>query len=572
MQENLPSPQTSQRKIKLIIGAVALVLISGAVGYALRDIWPQLFVRTTLCEGEGCKDSPAISGSTTDSSRTKFVKAANEISWIEPQKMENLGLMRQGPIGPNNETAYLAEADYYKVGNFVDGIYKGGELILVYAGCEEICFGPSLYRFVSKDGVFTLLDNHSESLSYSPLDTKKFAIDRLYEIPSLNFPEKLAGPVDRQMLNKDGAVPVLFETGNLRKVFTDSNFGDVYTSVASSRPEEARGGTYLFYENGFYLKAPDGTTVTYSYAPDFFNPENIPQITWNGGIENTELYSYESRTGCGSADFAAVVANNLDADRDLEPAGTNSRGDTIYVLKDSSHAILKALYETAYFPDVSSIISYDNFLQAHPLFFWRDPFGRLIKFENLRFVPPAECGKPVIYLYPQVPTNVSVKLAPQGGFSYTEPEYGNGWLVRAEPNGNLTELKSGRNYPYLFWEGRGGIYQTPDKGFVVARNEVHNFLIEKLAKLGLNKKETADFLEFWEPRMQSAPYYFVTFLGTRAMDQIAPIIINPAPDTIIRILMDFAPLNAPMQVQEPLIRTPERKGFTVVEWGGVLRK
>jgi hypothetical protein len=183
----------------------------------------------------------------------------------------------------------------------------------------------------------------------------------------------------------------------------------------------------------------------------------------------------------------------------------------------------------------------------------------------------AECGKPVIYLYPTETTKISVKLYPEGGFSYTEPVYGEGWEVSADPLGKITELVTGKVYPYLFWEGRGGIYQTPERGFVVSRENVHSFLTENLSKLGLNAKESADFQEFWEPRMKEKPYYFVTFLGNRTMKKLAPLEINPKPDTVIRLLMDFTPLDKPVKVRGYDIVTPERVGFTVVEWGGVLR-
>ena len=71
--------------------------------------------------------------------------------------------------------------------------------------------------------------------------------------------------------------------------------------------------------------------------------------------------------------------------------------------------------------------------------------------------------------------------------------------------------------------------------------------------------------------MQAAPYYFVTFMGNSVMDELAPLNITPKPDTIIRVLMDFTELKAPISVEGYNIRTPVRKGFTVVEWGGVLR-
>ena len=51
-----------------------------------------------------------------------------------------------------------------------------------------------------------------------------------------------------------------------------------------------------------------------------------------------------------------------------------------------------------------------------------------------------------------------------------------------------------------------------------------------------------------------------------------PIDINPKPDTIIRIMMEYKPLNRKINIQEQTLISPERKGFVLVEWGGSLIK
>ena len=47
-----------------------------------------------------------------------------------------------------------------------------------------------------------------------------------------------------------------------------------------------------------------------------------------------------------------------------------------------------------------------------------------------------------------------------------------------------------------------------------------------------------------------------------------PLEITPKPDTIIRIVMEFKGLEEPIQIKEQKLITPQRTGFTVVEWGG----
>ena len=46
-------------------------------------------------------------------------------------------------------------------------------------------------------------------------------------------------------------------------------------------------------------------------------------------------------------------------------------------------------------------------------------------------------AKPVIYLYPEQETTVSVSLDYAGTLTATYPAYENGWTVTAEPDGTL---------------------------------------------------------------------------------------------------------------------------------------
>ena len=61
-------------------------------------------------------------------------------------------------------------------------------------------------------------------------------------------------------------------------------------------------------------------------------------------------------------------------------------------------------------------------------------------------------AKPVIYLYPEQETTVSVSLDYTGTLTATYPAYEDGWRVTAEPDGTLYD-ENGDEYSYLFWEG-----------------------------------------------------------------------------------------------------------------------
>ena len=96
------------------------------------------------------------------------------------------------------------------------------------------------------------------------------------------------------------------------------------------------------------------------------------------------------------------------------------------------------------------------------------------------------------------------------------------------------------------------------------------FLKSTLPKYGLNAKETSDFMEFWVPKFTGAPYYRISFL-TSDWNKAAPLQVSPAPRTSIRLFMDWSKLSGPATSSAPQIVTPSRDGYTLVEWGGLLR-
>ncbi len=51
-----------------------------------------------------------------------------------------------------------------------------------------------------------------------------------------------------------------------------------------------------------------------------------------------------------------------------------------------------------------------------------------------------------------------------------------------------------------------------------------------------------------------------------------PLEINPKPDTLIRVWMEFKGLDKYEEVKEQQLQTPERNGFVAVEWGGIKLK
>ena len=183
--------------------------------------------------------------------------------------------------------------------------------------------------------------------------------------------------------------------------------------------------------------------------------------------------------------------------------------------------------------------------------------------------PPEEAicaAKPVIYLYPEEETKVTVELEYSGTFTSTYPAYKNGWTVTAQPDGTLTDAE-GREYYCLFWEGVSNTKYDFSTGFVVSGEETAAFLEDALAKLGLTEKEANEFIIYWLPQMEHNPYNLIAF-QQEAYTENAVLNITPTPDSLLRVFMAWQPLEAPVETEPQTLESFIREGFTVVEWGG----
>lgn len=179
------------------------------------------------------------------------------------------------------------------------------------------------------------------------------------------------------------------------------------------------------------------------------------------------------------------------------------------------------------------------------------------------------CYKPIIYLYPTETMNVNVRLLDNNYLTCSYPKYIDGWNVKAESNGNLTDLKTGRNLYSLYYESNSKVdFKVETDGFVVKGEDSAKFLEDKLSLLGLNQRESEEFIVYWLPKLESNKYNYIRFATKDEINKNMGISINPNPDTLIRVLMTYKGLDESIEVKEQKIETPIRKGFVAVEWGG----
>lgn len=176
-------------------------------------------------------------------------------------------------------------------------------------------------------------------------------------------------------------------------------------------------------------------------------------------------------------------------------------------------------------------------------------------------------AKPVIYLYPTKQEDVSVKIELKGMLTCSYPEYNDGWNVTAYPDGTLINKSDGREYSYLYWEGKGAADWDMSQGFVVKGSDTARFLQDKLEYLGLTSRELNEFIVYWLPLMKDNKYNLITF-QTAAYENNANLYITPKPDSVLRVFMAYKALDDYIEVSEQRLGTFMRNGFTAVEWGG----
>ena len=96
--------------------------------------------------------------------------------------------------------------------------------------------------------------------------------------------------------------------------------------------------------------------------------------------------------------------------------------------------------------------------------------------------------------------------------------------------------------------------ESPQQGFVVAREDAVPFLEEKLALLGLSDRESADFITYWAPRIRAYEYTFVSFDASAYTQRASYSFTDEAgatvtPDTFIRVFMTIREADANTVVQ-----------------------
>ncbi|MBP9817519.1 hypothetical protein KBC75_02035 [Candidatus Shapirobacteria bacterium] len=579
MNEILPPPvapiinQTAQ-KSKFIFGilvgvALTFVFIFSAFIYAFNHDLVEKQNTSVISPFPTVYVQPTQNTSPTTVPQYATINPG-QISWLQFPKIVAMNPYLENESGYiKNGATKASDIKYHHVANFADG----SKLINAIFPEEGMGTWYYIHRFIQiPDGELYYL-TRSSSIPYGSEQTipnyfkssvgfSDLIIDGINSPDAFSVPE---GAFRKTMFFMNNTIsftelknPVLMTNTPYGRLYA------VYEEVSKNGNLKTPGG---IYDRKFWLRLKDDTVKSYLLLPEFLTDDKIPQIIWNDGSKNNQNFSIGFKGKCGEG-YGSIIKTSSTTLSSLNPVGKTLSGVDIYAVADPSSLLLEDIYSKL---DSSVKPDKNTFLNQKNHFLWKDKFNEWWLFISELNQVQAECGKPVIYLYPPKDTVVNVQVGAK--ITKSEPLYpAKGWTVLAHPNGQLDY--QGSAYPNLFWEGTGfGHYNShTGEGFVVPQEKLISAINNHLKLLGLNSQESADFMEFWQSKLPTTPYVRLTWLNTADMNQLAPLRVSPSPDTVIRLFLEFEGLDKPISLAPQKLSAPQRSGFTLVEWGGLLRK
>ena len=510
-----------------------------------------------------------------------------------------------------NETLYHG-VTYYEDGIITAGPYSGYRRILASLEPDGPVGVNDYVTLATKDYRTFILHAPANGRVPNPMLFNTNVVIKADVFPT-NFPETIA--VSKNfVLERENIVTA-----------TSSILGPELTSTSPGLRFYTNPGDYTHSDFDAYkfvtgdtsIVVRDTADIKFVYYIAFSDAKKTDWMVGDIGIKlpaESGLYSSYGKAlprGCGGEDTSQsyVLTNTANNEVQSSPIA-EAHGVDLYRFTDTNNLLVKAEYDakssqiSAYLQQdpsssnwLTAVPNYTEYVKKTPILLFRDPWDRWVAVGEIQYELPGGCGKPVIYLYPEKPTEVSVKFANKPKFSVDIPTYADEWHVLADKNGNLHDLQPNKTdcagidstafgsdyakqscragrYPYLYWSGEAaGTYPSREGGWVIERADVGTFLESKLREIGLNEQERQDMLSFWVPTLKKAesPYYSISFFTTKQMNHFIPMRVTPAPSSVLRVFLDWKPLIAlPSSLPTPQVFAPfERKGFTLVEWGGL---
>ncbi len=355
------------------------------------------------------------------------------IEWQEPERLENLGLTTldtyQGAKEISGSEGYFSRGvRYFKVGEIIQGNFAGSDLLLFQSFIQEGSdFSLDFHRVIRNDrGEFIFLlgyhgggvereweQSHLEQVIkryFSQKDELTFKSYRV-KIEELSYPVKLVIDSGRQELEMDSSEQAFFSGAKLKEALMHPQWGQIWITDSAEfkvdlDPEKEELNSYLtrnkkgevqkkyvdiFGAGGLYIKAPDGTTITYKLNLEgLFDSSGVLEATWNDGLINERSYKYRPEECEDSRLFVYDWSQEVSSG-DLKWIGRTRRGDSLYGFGSIESPELEEFFQRG-------LLAKDQFDQRgeelptkRPVVFWVDPFGRRLAFLREEFISKTEC-------------------------------------------------------------------------------------------------------------------------------------------------------------------------------------
>ncbi len=175
--------------------------------------------------------------------------------------------------------------------------------------------------------------------------------------------------------------------------------------------------------------------------------------------------------------------------------------------------------------------------------------------------------EPAIYIYPEIPGEFTVRLDLGAGVRITasDPDYGEGWTVHVAADGRIDDA-----HDFLFYELAMPRPTPPPAGWRLDGARLDEELAALAGRIGLNEAESTEFVAFWSERLPDGEHWAALPVWNEGLDGWSALDVEPAPDSVWRVWVFFAPLDSPIGMAEPELPVVERNGTTVIEWGGAV--
>lgn len=175
--------------------------------------------------------------------------------------------------------------------------------------------------------------------------------------------------------------------------------------------------------------------------------------------------------------------------------------------------------------------------------------------------------KPNVYLYSDVPIEVTVTFPLSGLLTVSIPEYGDGWRVTVSGDGTLRDGEG--TYGFLFYESESNPYDfQTHSGFRLGTGDRERRFGEILDLYGFNEAEKADFIEYWTSLLDPGVTYAMYPQDTARLSHVMPIELDAEINHAFRLWFGFEATDR--EPEAPDIEVIARGGLTLVEWGGFI--